>query len=187
MKHESRTTNHGPDHEEKKHEKKHKQESRSEVHVESHIEMETFSGADSQLEELEQDLKRVQAEFINYKRRSLEERGELLNLGKSEAVIMLLPLLDNISRALAHMPEDLTDNAWAAGVTQVAKQADAALGMLGVEKIPTVGEPFDPNFHEAVVMEDGTGDHEIVTEELQGGYRMGGRVLRHAMVKVGRK
>lgn len=167
--------------------KKHKHQNHTEVHLEQHIEMETSSGTDNQLEELENDLKRVQAEFVNYKRRSLEERGELLNLGKSEAVIMLLPLLDNISRALAHIPDDLADNAWAAGVTQVAKQADAALKMLGVEKIATVGEPFDPNYHEAVVMEDGTGETEVVTEELQGGYKMGERVLRHAMVKVGRK
>ncbi len=161
-----------------------RQESHAEIHVEQHVEMTSSSDG---LEELEQDLKRVQAEFQNYKRRVESERAEYLALGRSEAVMLLLPLLDNIHRALAYLPDDLSGHAWAGGVQQVGKQADDVLAKMGVEKIPTVGQPFDPNLHEAVVMEEGEGDHEVVVEELQPGYRLGERVLRHAMVKVGRR
>ena len=139
------------------------------------------------IDELTSDLQRVHAEFANYKRRETEAKAELLDMAKREVVVLLLPLLDNIERALAHRPAELADNAWATGVEQVGKQAGEALTKLGVTKIQSVGQPFDHNLHEAISMEDGDGDQEVVTEELQPGYRMGDKVLRHAMVKVGKK
>jgi molecular chaperone GrpE len=141
----------------------------------------------ARINELTADVQRLQAEFANYKRREGEAKGELLEMAKREVVTLLLPVLDNIERALVHRPAELADNAWAAGVEQVGKQAGEALAKLGVERIATVGQPFDHNLHEAISMEDGDGDHEIITEELQPGYRMGEIVIRHAMVKVGRK
>jgi molecular chaperone GrpE len=108
-------------------------------------------------------------------------------MAKQVVITELLPVLDNISRALTHLPEDLADNDWAKGVAQVGKQAEDTLRNLGVERIETVGQPFDPNLHEAISMEDGEGETEIVTEELQSGYRIGDRVIRHAMVKVARQ
>ncbi|HSX48495.1 MAG TPA: nucleotide exchange factor GrpE, partial [Candidatus Nanoarchaeia archaeon] len=84
------------------------------------------------------------------------------------------------------LPADLADNAWAKGVEQVAKQSQDILKSLGVEKIESVGQPFDHNLHEAVAV-DGDGDDEVVAEELQPGYQMGDKVIRHAMVKVSRK
>ena len=139
-----------------------------------------------QIDELTADLQRLQAEFVNYKRREGEARSELMDHAKKEVVQRLLPLLDNIDRALVHRPKELEDNAWAKGVEQVGKQAQESLKNLGVEKIAAVGQPFDHNLHEAVAYEDGEGDTEIVVEELQPGYRMGDRVLRHSMVKVGK-
>jgi molecular chaperone GrpE len=136
--------------------------------------------------ELTADLQRLQAEFANYKRRESEAKAELIDLARQDVVRELLPLLDNLDRALAHQPEHLKNDAWAQGVAQIARQATESLAKLGVTRIETVGQPFDHNLHEAISMEDGDGDQEVVTEELQAGYTMGDKVVRHAMVKVGK-
>jgi len=141
----------------------------------------------ARIDELTADLQRLQAEFLNYKRREDGAKAELLEMAKREVVVLLLPTLDNIERALAHRPEELQDNAWAAGVEQVGKQAGEAMQKLGVERIESVGQPFDHNLHEAISMEDGNGEHEVIVEELQSGYKMGDVIIRHAMVKVGRQ
>ncbi len=139
------------------------------------------------VDELTNDLQRLQAEFMNYKRREDDAKAEIANFATQRVVTVLLPLLDNIERALAHQPEELKDNDWAKGVGQVSKQTTDVLKVLGVEKIATVGQPFDHNLHEAISMEDGEGDTEVVVEEVQSGYKMGDQVIRHAMVKVGRQ
>jgi len=141
----------------------------------------------ARIDELTADLQRLQAEFLNYKRREDGAKAELLEMAKREVVVLLLPTLDNIERALTHRPEELQDNAWAAGVEQVGKQAGEAMQKLGVERIESVGQPFDHNLHEAISMEDGNGEHEVIVEELQPGYKMGDVIIRHAMVKVGRQ
>ena len=135
------------------------------------------------LNSLTADLQRVQADFVNYRRRQDEERGQLVDFAKQEVVKKLLPIFDNIERALAHIPKELKDNAWAQGVGQVAKQAEVVLADLGVEKIKTVGEAFNPHLHEAISAE-GEGEHEVVTEEMQPGYKIGNDVIRPSMVKV---
>ena len=140
--------------------------------------------ANEQIEELTADLQRLQAEFANYKRREQAARMELQDHAKRELVLDLLPVLDNIDRALSHLPEELQGNAWAGGVQAVAKQADELLGRWGVTRMATVGQPFDHNHHDAIAFEDGDGEHEVVAEELQPGYLQGDRVLRPAMVKV---
>lgn len=137
--------------------------------------------------ELTNDLQRLQAEFANYKRREEENKGELLDMAKSEVITLLLPLLDNIDRALAHRPQELADNAWANGVEAVAKQSQETLAKMGIEKIESLGHSFDHNLHEAISMEEGDGEDEVVVEELQPGYKMGGKVIRHSIVRVGKK
>lgn len=133
----------------------------------------------SKVEELTADLQRERAEFQNYRRRNEEGRSEILDLAKKDVIMQLLPLLDNIERALAHMPQDLEGNEWAKGIGQVAKQAEEALRKLGIEKIVSIGEPFDPHLHEAV-----GGEGDIVAEELQAGYKLGEKVIRHSIVRV---
>ena len=141
---------------------------------------------ESRVEELTADLQRLQADFANYKRRSTEEQTQLMQVAKVNVVTTILPLLDNVDRALNHVPEELADNAWAKGVAGVAKQAQEVLRQLGVEKIEAHGQEFDPRYHEAIGFEDGEGEHEVVIEELQSGYRLGDQVLRPSMVKVGK-
>lgn len=137
-----------------------------------------------QLGELTQALQRERADAVNLRRHHDEEIAGLRTRLKADVVRELLPVIDNFERALKHLPKELEGNDYIKGVQVVVKQFEKTLADLGVERIKTVGEPFDPHLHEAVSMEEGQGEHEIVSEELQAGYRLGNDVLRHAMVKV---
>jgi molecular chaperone GrpE len=139
-----------------------------------------------QIDELTADLQRVSADFANFKRRSDDERQQLSQTAKMTVIGQLLPLFDNIERALSHMPAELKDNQWAKGVAQLAKQFESAFKNLGIEKIAAVGQPFDPHLHEAVSYEEDGDGEEVVVAELQAGYKMGDNVIRHSIVKVGR-
>jgi molecular chaperone GrpE len=110
------------------------------------------------MDELKTDLQRVQADFINFRRRIEGERGELMEAAKGNVVEQMLPLFDNLERAIAHIPPELAENAWAEGVAQVGRQVDSALGELGVVVYGQVGDEFDPNLHEAID-HDGAGHH----------------------------
>lgn len=145
------------------------------------------SKVEQDLLELTKDLQRVQADFVNYKRRQEEERTSLVDYAKQEVIAQLLPIFDNIDRALGHTPKELEGNDWAKGVAQVAKQSEDVLRELGVEKIAAKGQAFNPELHEAVGLEDGEGEQEIVVEELRPGYKIGEQVIRPSMVKVGRQ
>ena len=142
--------------------------------------------AAQQIGELTSHLQRLQAEFDNYRRRVADQQASVLDIAKQDVVLQFLPLIDNIDRALAHVPEDLTTNPWAQGVAGVAKQAEETFKNVGVIKTQTVGQAFDHNTMEAVAAE-GEGDQEVVSEELQAGYKLGEKVIRPAMVKVERK
>ena len=134
--------------------------------------------------ELTDALQRERADAMNVRRRSEEERSKMANFYKSLVVRELLPTIDNFERALKHTPKELADNDYIKGIQAVVKQFEDALAKIGVQRIKTVSEPFDPNFHEAISMEDGDGEQEVVSEELQAGYILGDEVIRHAMVKV---
>lgn len=133
---------------------------------------------------LTEALQRERADAMNVRRRSEEERAKLGSFFKASVVQELLPVIDNFERALKHVPEDLEDNDYIKGVRGVVKQFEDAMAKLGVSRIKTVGEPFNPHVHEAVSHEDGDGEIEVVSEELQSGYTLGDQVLRHAMVRV---
>lgn len=141
---------------------------------------------EQQIGELTADLQRVQADFVNYRRRVDEERAHVIDSAKAATVIKLLPLVDNIELALGHMPAELADNTWAQGVASLAKNLEKSLADLGVTRIEALGQPFDPELHEAISAEDGDGEHEVVIEELRAGYKQGDNVVRHSLVKVGR-
>jgi molecular chaperone GrpE len=137
-----------------------------------------------QVQELTEALQRERADSINLRRRVEEDRSKLGEVYKAAVIRDLLPALDNLERALKHTPKDLKDHDYVKGVQGVAKQFDKALEDLGVKKIKSVGEEFDPKYHEAVSMEEGEGDIEVIAEELQSGYTLGDEVIRHAFVKV---
>lgn len=137
-----------------------------------------------QVGELTEALQRERADAMNLRRRHDEQVASLKNVVKANVIGELLPVIDNFERALKHVPKELEGNDYVRGVQGVVKQFEKTLAEMGVERIKTVGEPFDPRLHEAVQMEDGDGTEEVVTEELQAGYRIGDDVIRHAMVKV---
>lgn len=140
--------------------------------------------ADAEVRQLTEALQRERADAVNLRRRHEAEIAALQTRVKAGVVQNLLPVIDNFERALKHIPKDLEDNDYIKGVQAVVKQFEKTLADMGVERIKTIGEPFDPNLHEAVGMEEGDGGQPVVTEELQAGYRIGGDVIRHAMVKV---
>lgn len=146
-----------------------------------------ISEQEKQIENLTLALQQERADAINIRRRHEEQLANLKDLIKSNVVEELLPIIDNFERALKHIPEDLVENDYIKGVNGVVKQFEKTLGDIGVIRIKTVGEPFNPNLHEAVSLEDGDGEKEIVSEELQAGYMLGNSVIRHAMVKVTKK
>ena len=139
---------------------------------------------EQQIGELTNALLRERADATNVRRRSEEERAKMGGFYKSLVVRELLPTIDNFERALKHVPKDLEENDYIKGIQGVVKQFEDALSKIGVKRIKTTGELFDPNLHEAVAMEEGEGTEEVVSEELQSGYTLGDEVLRHAMVKV---
>ena len=129
------------------------------------------------------DLQRIQAEFINFKKRSEEEKTMLSHFSKAQVIKDLLPVIDDLERALAHLPDDLSENKWAQGVSKVYERLKVQLEKLGVSEITALNQSFDPNYHEAVMVE-GEGDHQVVSEVLQKGYQVEGNIIRHAIVKV---
>lgn len=135
------------------------------------------------VEELTADLQRLHAEFINYKTRVESEKAMLSQFAKVNVVKDLLPVIDDLERALAHLPDDLADNKWAQGAQKVYGRLQAQLQKMGVTVISAIDQPFDPELHEAVSAE-GDGNRQIVSEILQNGYMLGDLVVRHAVVKV---
>ncbi len=137
-----------------------------------------------QIGELTEALQRERADATNIRRRHDEQIASLKSLVKAGVIRELLPAIDNLERSLMHVPAELTNSDYVKGVEGVVKQFGKALADVGVERIKTVGEVFDPTYHEAVSMEEGEGAVEVVSEELQAGYKLGNEIIRHAMVKV---
>jgi molecular chaperone GrpE len=124
---------------------------------------------------------RIQADFENYKKRVQRDQAETAERGTALLVEQLLPVLDNFDLALLSLDE--ADEKVRKGVELVYADFVAVLERAGLERIPTDGTPFDPEVHEAVLHEPGSGEPTVV-ETMRSGYRLKGRVLRPAMVKV---
>ena len=144
---------------------------------------------EQQVGELTQDLQRTRADFENYRKRVEAEKSAAYQHGRASSIEKLLVVVDDIERAVAHLPKELADNTWAQGVAGLIKKLEASLEKLGVKRIcADTGVPFDPAFHDAIQMDEGAeGEQEVVAEELQAGYTLEGQPIRHSMVKVTRK
>lgn len=135
-----------------------------------------------EIDELTDRYKRIMAEFENYKKRSAKERENLYNSLLADIVTPMLSVLDNLEKAAEAKTED---EPYKEGVNLVLKQFKDVLNSLGVKEIETVGQSFDPEIHEAVssVQDDALGE-KIVKEVFRKGYKIGTKVIRHAMVVV---
>ena len=130
----------------------------------------------AKLAELTNDLQRTRADFENFRKQVDLRREQAKALAEAATVMKLLPLLDDISLAIAAHPE----------LKPLEKTLEKTLKELKLEKINSApGTDFNPDLHDAVTMEDGTGDREVITETLRPGYLYNGSTLRPAMVKVG--
>ncbi len=140
---------------------------------------------ENEVHELKEALQRERADSINLRRQHEAALASVRSLSLARVIRELLPAFDNLERSLKHVPSNLANHDYVKGVQAVVKQFEKALNDLGVERIATVGSAFDPRFHEAVHLDDSSrGTHEIVSEELQSGYKLGDEVIRHAMVNV---
>ena len=126
---------------------------------------------------------RKQAEFANYRRRTEGVRQEAFDDGRRDAIDKLLPVIDNLERALAAAGEN--EGGLKAGVEMVLRQTKETFAKMGVEEIDPMGQPFDAELHNAVMQgSEDEGEPGTVCMVLQKGYKLGNRVIRHAMVKV---
>lgn len=128
-------------------------------------------------------LMRTAAEFDNFKKRSIREKDEVYGTAVCDTIAKILPVLDNLDRAIASVTDN-EDNGVLDGVKMIKKQFDDALTEIGVLPIEAVGNPFDPEKHNAVMTEESDGDENIVLEEFMKGYIYKDKVVRHSMVKV---
>lgn len=140
---------------------------------------------DQVIADLTEALQRERADSINLRRQHEAVISSIRQSSLIRVVRELLPAIDGLELSLKHVPEDIKDNDYVKGVQAVVKQFEKTFTELGIERIKTVGEPFDPRYHEAVHLDDSQpGEREVVSQELQAGYKLGDEVIRHAMVNV---
>ena len=160
--------------------------------AEKSAEPETFTVTREQMEKMEGLAKsladeqdkylRLAAEYDNYRKRTPKEKEASWANAKAETIKELLPVYDNLARALQQKTED---EAYAKGVEMIMTQMKNALEKLGVEAIPAAGQTFDPNLHNAVMhVDDEDLGENVVVEVFQDGFKLGDKIIRHAMVKV---
>lgn len=139
----------------------------------------------AQAEEHQQRFLRAQADFDNFRRRTLKEKEDLAKYASMKLVTELVPVLDNFERALATAPQGAESESFSKGVEMIFRQFESVLQAEGVTAMNSVGQPFNPDFHQAIMQVESE-EHEegIVVEEVQKGYMLKDKVLRPAMVKV---
>ena len=144
--------------------------------------LEELEALKKSLSDQEDKFLRLAAEYDNYRRRSQKEKESAWSDAKADTAAAFLPVYDNLERALK---QETADEAYKKGVEMTMTQLKTVLEKLGVEEIPAQGESFDPNVHNAVMhMEDEALEENTVVEVFQAGFKMGEKVIRHAMVKV---
>lgn len=140
---------------------------------------------DAKIEELTDRLQRNMAEFDNYRKRTEKEKSAMFEIGARDIIEKILPVVDNFERGLAAVPEEDKGAPFAEGMEKIYKQLMKTLEDAGVKPIEAVGQPFDPNFHNAVMhIDDESLGENTIAMELQKGYTYRDTVVRHSMVQV---
>ncbi len=132
--------------------------------------------------------RRAAADLANYRKRAEKDMSELTKAANSVLIVRLLPVLDDLERALQTIPDNLRRLSWIDGVILIERKLRALLEAEGLTPIEALNKPFDPNIHDAVIHEE-TDQHEdgIVIAELQKGYKLNDKILRPTLVKVAKK
>ena len=140
---------------------------------------------EEELNALKDRYMRTLAEYENYRKRTEKEKADIYTYAVKDVMTKMLPILDNLERGLALIPEESKADPVAEGMDKICKQFQKTLQDIGVKPIEAEGKEFDPNLHNAVMhVEDGNLGENIVAEELQKGYTYKESVVRHSMVKV---
>ena len=140
---------------------------------------------DEKIEELTDRLTRQMAEFDNYRKRTEKEKSSMYEIGAREVIEKILPIVDNFERGLAAVPEEEKDSPFVEGMNKVYRQLLSSFEGMGVKAIESVGQEFNPDYHNAVMhVEDEEAGENTVVEEFQKGYTYKDTVIRHSMVKV---
>ncbi|MFU8796559.1 MAG: nucleotide exchange factor GrpE [Dehalococcoidia bacterium] len=126
---------------------------------------------------------RTQADLANYKQRAELERKETIEFANSVLISSLLPVIDDLERALASVPAELEQSSWTQGIALIYNKLKATLRSQGLTDIEAIGESFDPRLHEAVMQQEG--EEGVVVDETQRGYKFRDRVIRPSLVIVG--
>lgn len=134
-----------------------------------------------ELNQMTELAKRTMADLENYRRRQESEKQSWFLTANTELIKAILPILENFERAKQHTPDAAKD--WAEGINICINQLHKALEDFGVKPIEAIGKPFNPEFHDALLQ--GHGEKNLVLEELEKGYTLGDKVIRHSKVKVG--
>jgi molecular chaperone GrpE len=144
-----------------------------------------LAASEQELAEAKQGWQRTAADFANYRRRTDQDREQMLGLANEMLLIKLLAIVDDFDRAVANMPPELQPVGWVEGIVAIDRKLRLLLDSEGLTPIEAVGQPFNPHDHEAAVREERTDVPDgTVVAELQRGYRIRDRVLRPAMVVV---
>ena len=141
----------------------------------------------AQVEELTNDLKRMAADFANFRKRNEAERTEFAKFAKADLIAKLLDVLDGYDRALSTVPDELKGQPWVEGMWLVERKLRKVLESEGLEPIDSLGTPFDPYLHQAVAYIESDEPEGTVIEEHQKAYRLHDRVIRPALVTVAKK
>ena len=140
---------------------------------------------DQQSEELTDKVMRQMAEFDNFRKRTEKEKAQMFDSGAGDIIEKILPVVDNFERGLAAVPEEDKGAPFAEGMEKIYRQLMKTLEDAGVKPIEAVGQPFDPNFHNAVMhIDDESLGENTIAMELQKGYTYRDTVVRHSMVQV---
>lgn len=144
-----------------------------------------FEKLQAEVLENQQRILRVQADFDNFRRRTQKEKEELGKYASSKLITELLPVIDNFERALQASEENPEFESFSKGVSMIFRQLESVLAAEGLSAMKSVGEPFNPEYHQAIMqVESEEYEEGIVVEEVQKGYILKDKVLRPAMVKV---
>jgi len=145
--------------------------------------------AKAKCEEYLNGWKRERADFLNYKKNEVDKLAEIVKYSNEDLLLKIIPILDNIYLAETHVPAELQDSDWIKGFNQIKTQLEEFLKKEGIDAIKTIGEKFDPNLMEAVgetayAESFGESKGETVSEEVQRGYTMHGKIIRVAKVRI---
>jgi len=174
-------THHDPKKDDLKKKLEEAQKQAAKKHEEEKAENTELDKLKKELEEMTETAKRAIADLQNLRRRNEEDRLEIILMANAELIKNILPIIENLDRAVAHIPEGASQ--WYKGIEMSIKDLHKVLLNLGLVKIETIGKPFDPALHEALVQ--GSGEKDMIIEELEAGYILGKKVIKHAKVKVG--